>query len=113
LEVLVKVKPLFCVCGKLCTSNVGLILHQRKCSEAKDALKAGKPTTRESDITIPHDDFEPDLTGFIDLAEEVIFDAHLAYVDKNKSAGRRARTNLIKLRKLITPLRANILGAVK
>ena len=108
-----KVKPQFCICGKLCTSAVGLILHQRRCQDALNAVKAGKPVTRESDIIIPHDNLEPDLKEFLGLSEEIAFDAHLAYSEGNKSAGRRARTNLIKLRRMITPLRSKILGSIK
>lgn len=105
--------PLFCICGKLCTSKAGLTLHQVKCKQAKSALNSGKPAIRETDIIIPHGEYEPEVKMFIDLAEEIAYDAHLALSSKNKSAGRRARTAMIKMRKNITPLRAKILESIK
>lgn len=104
---------LFCTCGKLCTSKAGLTLHQVKCKDAKAAKKEGKPVTRDTDIIIPRDDYCAEIKEFIELADLIAYDSDMAMRNHNKSAGRRARNGLIKLRNMVTPLRKKIMDKIK
>ena len=102
-----------CICGKLCTSIQGLILHQRHCQQAKDAISDNKKTTQDSDIIEPHPKYCDESQEFIDLADLIAFDSNKAISNNNKSAGRRARVNLLRLREMIIPLREKILTKMK
>ena len=56
------------------------------------------------------EDHDSDVLNFIELTTSIIVDLRKS---DNISASRRARTNLIKLRNLIIPLRKKILGRMK
>jgi hypothetical protein len=102
-------KPVFCICGKLCTSKPGLTLHQRMCEKALEALKKSESTTMPSGILEPEIQYDADIQVFLDKVKDISIDAHLAISVGNKSAGKRARTALIELRNSIIPLRKKIL----
>jgi hypothetical protein len=105
---------IFCVCGKLCTSRPGLTLHIKRCKDAQKAICEGKPYVKDStDIIIPKAEYSGKVKQFSDLAESIAMDAHLALSEQNKSAGRRARTNMITMRDLIIPMRKDILDMIK
>lgn len=101
-----------CICGKLCTSKAGLTLHQRGCKLAIDALAAGTPTVVESHVE-SHIEYIQQVREMVDLVNELAFDADKALKSRNKSAGRRARINLLKLRDMIVPMREEILEKMK
>lgn len=106
-------QPIFCVCGKLCTSKAGLTLHQRNCKPALSAITSGKSAVKESDIIFPRVELIPEMREFFELAELVAYDSNSALVDGNKSAGRRARVGMIKMRNIMIPLRKKILKKIK
>lgn len=102
-----------CICGKLCTSKPGLTLHQRNCGEAQEAIKAGQPATLASGVIEPEIKYIQEVQELSDLVKDLVVDAHQAIVDRNKSAGRRARASLIQLKERITPLRKQILKSMR
>ena len=104
--------PLVCICNKLCTSKAGFTLHQRICKQAQEAFKCSRKSVRESDIIV-NVDYLPEIREFRELAESIADDANNALSHGNKSAGRRSRVNIIKLGKLIIPLRKKILDKMK
>ena len=102
-----------CVCGKLCSSQPGLTLHQKSCEKAQEAKEAGQPnvnTEDESGDPIRH---HKEIQKFIAIVNEMAMDADRCLNEKNKSAGRRARKSLNEIRKLIKPLRVSILESMK
>jgi hypothetical protein len=101
-----------CICGKLCTSKAGLVLHQRMCDKACDAIKAGLPTTHESHIQ-PYIDYHQNIKCLINIVSDIANDADKALKTGNKSAGRRSRVKLLELRDMIIPLRDEILNNMK
>jgi len=105
---------IFCVCGKLCTSRPGLTLHIKRCKDAQKAIGEGKSYIKDnSDIIIPKAEYSGRVKLFSELSESIAMDAHLALSEHNKSAGRRARTNMIAMRDLIIPMRKDILDMIK
>lgn len=105
---------IFCVCGKLCTSRPGLTLHVKRCRDAQKAIGEGKSYIKDnSDIIIPKAEYSGKVKQFSELSESIAMDAHLALSEHNKSAGRRARTNMITMRDLIIPMRKEILDMIK
>jgi len=101
----------YCICGKVCTSKPGLTLHQRYCKIAQNAIRNNKSSIIDTEIEYKIQ-YTNQVSDFINLAEFVAYDTHLALKDKNKSAGRRARARLIILKKMITPLRKEILKKI-
>jgi hypothetical protein len=102
-----------CICGKVCTSKAGLILHHRNCEEAQKALKEGGSAVQESDVQEPEIQYVPEVQEIVSLVKEMAFDAHRAIQEGNKSAGRRARNSLNELKHKITPLRKLILSKMQ
>ena len=99
-----------CVCGKLCTSKPGLTLHQRTCKAAQEAIAKGKSSIEHSGAEVSPK-YCKEAAALLDTINKLAIDTHLAIVDKNKSAGRRARVSLLKLRDMIIPLRIKILNS--
>ena len=100
-----------CVCGKGCSSQPGLTLHQKTCEDAIQAKQNGKPTVLADDdnpIT-----FHESIAEIVGLVNEMAPDADRCLREKNKSAGKRARTALNMLRKKCTPLRQMLLQTMK
>ena len=101
-----------CLCGKLCTSAPGLTLHQKCCLVAKQATKEGKKSTFDSGV-VASVKYVDEVQKLVDLVEVLAEDANQALTHHNRSAGRRARTLLLKVRDRITPLRKKILDTIK
>lgn len=102
-----------CVCGKICTSKPGLTLHQRRCKQAQRAEREGEPMVQDSDVVPGNTEYAKPVQEMIDMVTEMAGDADRALRNGNKSAGRRARTILIAMKKKITPLRDQILAEMK
>jgi hypothetical protein len=100
-----------CVCGKVCTSKPGLVLHQKKCDKAKQAISKGKPTTSECDVQEAHV-YTKEVQELVNIMKDAAADASKALTTGNKSAGRRARNLLNDFKKKITPLRKLILKKI-
>lgn len=99
-----------CSCGKLCLKRTGLTNHQSSCEVAKKSKSEGKPPYVIRMIEPIAEDSDPDVAQFVELSTSITVDLRK---DGNISAARRARTNLVKLRNLIIPLRKKILGRMK
>ena len=100
-----------CVCGRVCTSAAGLTLHQLHCDDASKAKSRGLPMTKETDIVENHE-YCKEVQDLVNLVNNIAVDAQSALQNSNKSAGRRARTTLVNLKKISTPLRAKILDSM-
>lgn len=101
-----------CICEQLCTSKPGLTLHQRTCVKAKEAISRGKSGVLRSGAMEAEPTYVKDVQELVDIMKDLALDAHCAITEKNKSAGRRARTSLLQLKAKITPLRKLILKKV-
>lgn len=100
-----------CVCGKMCSSQPGLTLHQKNCEEAVAAKESGQSTILTEDgkpVT-----FESAVQKIVDLVNEMAQDADRCLKEKNKSAGRRARKSLNELRKMCPELRKILLDTTR
>jgi hypothetical protein len=97
-----------CVCGKVCTSKPGLVLHQKKCDNVKQAIIKGKQTTSDCDVQEAHI-YTKEVQELVNMMKDAAIDTSKALTTGNKSAGRRARNLLNDLKKKITPLRKLIL----
>ena len=97
---------LTCVCGKICTSRVGVSLHHKNCNIARKSIENGEAgycmSNSGDGISTP------ELKELIGLAECVAIDGDMAINQGNKSAGRRARVNLLKIRDMIIPIMKRI-----
>ena len=102
-----------CVCGRICTSSAGLTLHQVNCPKVAECKRKKLPITQETNIIEHNVALCRDVQGFVDLVNEMSIDAHNALQGRSKSAGRRARSALLDIRKMITPLRSKILVKMK
>ena len=100
---------LVCACGKVCTSHPGITLHHKNCPTAKklitDGKKGYKIPRQESSIDNVS---TPELRKLVEFAESVAVDGDMAICNGNKSAGRRARGDLLRIRDLIVPIRKRI-----
>ena len=105
-------KYIVCICDKLCTSKAGLVLHQRKCTIAISANKKGEKSVKEDEEISFKNEYKKPAKNFLELAEEIAHDADQALRFGNKSAGRRSRTNMIKLREVILSLRKEVLQKI-
>lgn len=96
-----------CQCGKICTSKAGYSLHGVRCKkyQANEEHKCIELTDNEELL--------PEAKKIFDLVQIMAFDATRAICNHNKSAGRRARLDLVRIRSLITPLRKKILDSMK
>lgn len=84
--------------------------HQSSCVVAKKSRADGKPPYVVRMIEPVIEDDDEDVVKFVELTTSIFVDLRK---NDNISASRRARTNLIKLRNLIIPLRKKILGRMK
>jgi hypothetical protein len=91
-----------CVCGRVCSSRPGLTLHKKKCKSENSAAKPNLQPVIKS----------KEASALFSLALSIAVDADLALIDRNKSAGRRARHGLNRLRSMIIPLRKVILDKI-
>jgi hypothetical protein len=98
---------LYCKCGKLCTSKTGLLLHQRRCILAKEAISKGIDPTKSPEVLVLRD-YNLVAQKFLILAESIAGDITLA-AQSNKSAGRRARRDLLEIGKDTVKLRKYVL----
>lgn len=101
-----------CVCEKLCTSKPGLTLHQRYCNKVKEAISRGNDGIIRSGVMETEPAYMKDVQELVDLMKDLALDAHCALTEKNKSAGRRARSSLLQLKSKVTPLRKLILKKI-
>jgi hypothetical protein len=102
-----------CVCEQLCTSKPGLTLHQRNCVKAKEAIARGELGIINSGAMEIGPIYAKEIQEIVELVKDLALDAHCALTEKNKSAGRRARTSLLQLKAKVTPLRKLILKKIK
>lgn len=112
-----------CACGKVCTSQPGLTLHQKNCDAAKSAVKSSAPVGTA--VEAPTDKCEPvecceksplhskEVQEFVDRVEEIAGNWDECIAKGNKSAGRRARVALSGLKKDITAIRSKINDLMK
>lgn len=99
-----------CVCGKSCSSQPGLTLHQKSCEDAQKARESGQPTLLNSNNEPVS--FHPDVQEIVNLVNEMAIDADRCLKEGNKSAGKRARSSLNTLRKRCPEMRKTILQAM-
>ncbi len=102
-----------CICGKLCTSKPGLTMHHKHCKEAQASFKKNGSGIQKTNIIESELVYTPMVKELVDLVRDLSIDAHYAITEKNKSAGRRARVGLNRLKHKITPLRKVILQKIK
>lgn len=101
-----------CICGRVCTTKAGFALHQKSCEKVKEAREKGESTSLDVDVVEQIDFVEP-VKQLVDAVNELAEDAHKAITENNKSAGRRSRIALLKLKQMILPLRKQILDHIK
>lgn len=92
-----------CDCGKKCSSKAGITMHSMYCKSKNYKTVVVEPAKVVETM-------HPELRELFLLTQNLFYDANEAMVNGNRAAGRRARVKLIKIKKLIPPIRKLILN---